>query len=231
MKAIIFAPLVGDGAPEFERESRAFAKHHGIPISDRLLFDNGHPMAARRAQVTARAQKERGIEAFVIACHGWCPPGTPQHPVHSTGLQLGWEIGMIHDLAALIKDACVPCPVIPLYCCSVGADNDPGTPEKGPGPGGAAGFADGLRWELLRIGVKATIFAHSTRGPTMRNPYVRRFSPDDTIGGEWVVEPESELWIAWQHALDHTDMRLRFPFMTQEAIEAELRASLHGHAE
>jgi hypothetical protein len=225
VKAIIFAPLINalgnDASGAFQPEARAFAKLHGVDQSNVHLFDNRAPMAARRAQVASWMNKADGADTFALFCHG-CP----------TGVQAGWEIGVIWQMAEAIKAACTHAPTVVLYCCSTGADTDADTADEDcNGPGGEGGFADALRHELVKVGVKATIYAHATRGHTTQNPRVRRFLPDQAAGGEWVIAPHSEHWPAWAHALRDTDLRFRFPFMTQADIESELRASIHHVAE
>jgi hypothetical protein len=115
-----------------------------------------------------------------------------------------------------------------LYACTTGSDNDGNDAnDRDKGPGGEGGMADALRNELRKAGVRATIFAHATKGHTTANPWVRRFDPDELAGGDWVVEPHSELWMRWVHRLsDPRDtFRFRFPFMTAGELELELRGA------
>lgn len=236
MKAIVFAPLVSEhpdrhDAPEFLLQARAFAALHGVPSQAVQIFDNSHDLSTRAAQVTRALAEYKGLDCVAFCCHGWAPPGTPEHPVHTVGIQAGWLKSQIPQMAEALKEACAPAPVIALFCCSTAQDDKGKTDDTLPAIGGEAGFADWLRRELVKLGVRPTIFAHASRGHCVQNPYLRRFLPDELAGGEWVIAPKSELWHVWVPALVHTDLALRVPLMAQADIEAELRASVHHVAE
>lgn len=218
MRALVFAPLRNApgkrDADEFQREARAFCKLHGLAI-DPVLFDNHEGQLERRSVLLQRLHERSpaSLDVLVLFCHGW-----------PTGLQMGFQIAHARGLARELKVVAGPELKVVLYCCSTGADSDGGDAnERQPGPGGDGGFADRLRDELVELGVRTTVYAHSTAGHTTRNPFVRVFGPEQRRGGHWLVEPRSALWPAWLRALHSTDLRFRFPFLSREQLEAELR--------
>jgi hypothetical protein len=236
---LIFAPQFDtdghDATGAFQPEAYAFCDFHGLPRDTVHLFDNRAALPDRRAQVTAlmSGRLERA-ETFALFSHGW-----------KTGVQPGWVMGVIHKMAAALNMACVNAPTVILYCCSTGKDGDnQDADDVQAGPGGEGGFADALRDDMVRLGMRPTIYAHTCRGHTTTNAFVRRFDHDQIAGGEWIIEPHTELWSAWERAINPIvtrgkrrfldpvrTLRFRFPFMSQAEIEAELHASLHGHAE
>lgn len=227
MRVLMFAPQLnspglGD-ADEFRRELGHFADLHSIDDAP-AIFDNRRDFISRRREVikTLRAYAEwrptSRIDTLVFACHGW-----------PNGIQAGFRIPHIPMLVRALVPISAPALTVVLYCCSNGADDDGSdADEKRPGPGGDGGFADRLRDSLCDAGVRATVFAHSVKGHATRNPLVRVFVPDERAGGRWLVEPPgrdespSRLWLAWKRKLHSTDLRLRFPFMSQAQLEAEL---------
>lgn len=201
-----------DATGAFHPEAHAFARMHGA--DDVRLFDNGRAMPVRLAQVRRwiDEQQPRSVDTLALFCHGW-----------KNGLQIGVRIATARSFAEALAAVCTPDLRVVLYCCDAARDaDDERVDDTLPGPGGNGGFADKLRDELGRAGVQATIYAHATAGHTTRNPWVRRFDPGEVAGGHWIVEPHSANWIRWVRAL-RTDMRFRFPFLTQAQIEAELR--------
>jgi hypothetical protein len=226
VKALCFAPLHNTpginkrtGRPwadagEFMREARAFCEAHGFK-PDVAVFDNQKDMIGRRGEVFARLRAvEAGtLDVFALFCHGY-----------PSGVQAGFRIPNVIGLARELKRAASADGLcVPLYCCSTASDTIAATNDKAKGPGGDGGFADRLRDALAENGVRATVFAHITAGHTTRNPFTRVFLPDERKGGQWVVEPGSQLWPAWQRKLHGSDLRLRFPLMAREQLEAELR--------
>ena len=222
MRALVFAPLRNSpgkrDADEFTREARAFCVAHGLR-QEVHLFDNHDAPIERRELLLQRLHERQPASLDVLACfmHGW-----------STGLQIGVDLSTARGLARALKGVAATSLTVVLYCCSTGADTDRDKADdlNQPGPDGDGGFADRLRDELCELGVRATVFAHSTAGHCSRNPRVRVFSPDERRGGQWLVEPQSELWPAWLRALHETDLRLRFCLMTREQVEAELRGGV-----
>lgn len=219
MRALVFAPLrdtpgKADGR-EFQREARAFVKLHGLERGV-ALFDPQDELAERRAAILrhVEAVEPGSLSLLALFAHGW-----------PDGVQAGFRCEHVRGLARALKEASAPVLTVVLYCCSTGADRDASTDElTDPGPGGEGGFADRLRDELGELGVAATVYAHSTAGHTTRNPRVRVFRPGERAGGHWLVEPGSELWPSWLRYLHQGEGRLRFPFLTAEQLEAELRA-------
>lgn len=198
-------------ADEFLREARAFNDSRGWTRGVHL-FDNNADMATRRLAVLEPLRTYRDLHTFAMFCHGW------HH-----GIQAGFRNHNIPELAHELKAVAAKDLTVVLYCCSTGADGDGDQQdERIPGVGGDGGFADRLRDALCELGVRATVFAHSTPGHTTRNPWVRMFSPDERFGGRFLVERESPLWPAWLRSLHGGNMRFRFPYLTQEQLHAEL---------
>ncbi len=219
MSKILFAPIHDTpgkaDAREFQREAHAFCKEHNASCGVRL-FDNRLTERQRFSQVVDWLEGGHVGLADTVAffCHGF-----------RTGLQFGATLQNAGKLAAALKLACVSEPMIILYACSAGRDGDADTSdEDDPGPGGDGGYADKLRDELGKLGVRATIWAHSTAAHATKNPFVRRFDPGEMAGGHWVVTPYSRLWLTWKKALQGS-LRFRFPFLAQDQIEAELEVA------
>jgi hypothetical protein len=140
------------------------------------------------------------------------------------GIQAGAGVDNVRELARGLNRVCVKEPVVALYACSTGGDNDGVEDERAKGPGGEGGFADALRDALVALGLRPTVFAHTTKGHCTKNPWVRRFGPDDDFGGQWVVEPQSARWNAWCHWLRDGINRFRFIRMSQEEIYASVES-------
>jgi hypothetical protein len=213
------APGKRDVTAAFLPESRAFAKLHGV---EHVQIDNRAPMASRGRQtlraLTAAVERTGGLlEVVAIFCHGW-----------RDGLQLGFRAKDIPTLAGALRDLCTSDVVVALYACDAARDSDD---ERGDdvqdGPGGDGGFADLLRDALCREGAThCRVYAHPTTAHTTRNPHVRVFvgggSEVGGYGGEYLVPPGSELWPTWRRALRETDLRFRFPLMSEDAVLEEL---------
>lgn len=219
MSAVVFAPLRNApgkrDAGEFLREAHAFNRAHGFHDIVRV-FDNKQPAGGRRGDVLAYLRQQRDVSVAAFFCHGW-----------ADGVQAGFMRAHVRLLALELKAVCRPELTVALYCCSTGADDDGSeADERAPGPGGEGGFADRLRDALCELGVHATVFAHSTAGHTTRNPNVRVFRPDRSEGGVWLIDPDGPLWSAWLRALRLTDVRLKFPLVTQAALEQLLTSEL-----
>ena len=175
-------------------------------------------LAVRRKHAVERiGQEQRGtVGLFAYFGHGL-----------NDGIQLGFKMAHVRQLADAIARVSKPELTVALYACDTGQDDDADDRDDlKPGPGGDGGFADALRGHLFLLGVKATVYAHAGTGHTTRFPYVRVFEPGELGGGSWLVEPGSKLWKPWVSALRNTSLRLRFPMMTQAEIEAELQPSV-----
>ncbi len=218
MIGLAFAPAINtphkQDAAEFRREATLWTRQFE-PVAPLILVDNTAPRALRRRRVLQRLQQQDGLDVLALFSHG-----------SKRGLaSLGFDLGSVADLAEEI--AGLGCRTVILYACSTGADADSDQDdEREPGPGGDGGFADVLRETMmLDHGHAATVYAHSVVGHTTRCPWTRRFDAATGAGGQWVIEPDSELWVGWKRALRGSgDLRLRFWRMSQDEIEAELRA-------
>jgi hypothetical protein len=209
MNTLIFHPKHNahgkrDVTGAFKPEAKKFCAMTGGRI---ITFDNHVRMALRRKTVLeAIRAADEPLDCIAFFCHGW-----------RTGIQAGFRIKDVNELALAISKDCADGITIPLYACST---------AKG-GAGGDGAFADELRDALCRHAVfNCRIDAHDRKGHAARNPYVRRFegggSPTGGQGGQWVVKPNSRLWTKWKNALKKTDLRLRFPLMGVGAIHEEL---------
>jgi hypothetical protein len=141
------------------------------------------------------------------------------------GIQLGAGVDSVRELARGLNRVCQKEPTVALYACSTGGDNDDVDDERSKGPGGDGGFADALRDCMVALGMRPTVYAHTTKGHCTRNPHVRRFGPDDDFGGQWIVEPGSELWSDWCKWLRLGINRFAFTQMSIDQIHAALRAA------
>jgi hypothetical protein len=201
-------------ANEFRREAERFHAVVGWPYGLHV-FDNSLSMPGRRAAVLEPLSKCSDLDVFSLFCHGW-----------HNGVQAGFRSSDVRDLASALHAVSAPALRVVLYCCSNGADGDgDDSDEREPGPGGDGGFADLLRDALCELGTAATVYAHSVKGHTTRNPFVRVFLPDERFGGHWLVEPRGRLWPAWLRFLHGNDGRFRFPFMTPEQLKQELESA------
>lgn len=219
MGHVVFAPALNtvgkvDATGAFIPEARAFLAAHQS-AGKVHLFDNSLPMRMRRADVADRLARDppRSVSVMAFFCHGW-----------RDGIQAGYRTPDARALAEHFAPVAADSPVVALYACDAGRDADNQTEDDNePGIGGEGGFADALRDAFVRVGVRATIFAHTRPGHTTRNPFVRRFLPDEIGGGHWIVTPGSRLWPRWVQALRETTLRFRFPLMADSEIEAELQ--------
>lgn len=186
------------------------------------VIDNSRSLQARKVQVIKAldaADKEPDyFDAVAFFCHGW-----------SAGIQLGFQNQDAKLLAQKIQMLCDNSdPVVPLYCCSTGDDKDPLTSLSSPGTGDNS-FADRLRDALCGYGAPdCRVMGHTTVAHASKNPMALFFdgmgSPVGGAGGFEVVGPGSPLWGRWKKAMQSTDLRFRFTFMSVAEIHAELSA-------
>lgn len=226
MRGLVVHPLHNspgkhDASGAFVPEAKRFAELHGF---DRVGFDNQAPKVRRRVAVeTAIWEAEGLLDVVAIFAHGF-----------RRGMQTGHTLGNVADLAECIARRSAPDVRVVLYACDTARDADRDrTDDMDLGPGGDGGFADALRDALGREGCHGGwVDAHVTAGHTTRNPHVRRFHTDGSLegvaGGDWLVVPRSLLWRRWARSLwgkvEPEDIRLRWPLLTAEEIEAELGA-------
>lgn len=187
----------GAFVPEAVRFQKFYACH-------REGFDNTLVLPARRKAVHAILGKHRDLELVAFFCHGL-----------RRSLQTGHDIGTVGELADAIAAASGPRVVVALYACSTAHEL---TVTRG-------GFADALRDALTARGKDGHVDAHTLAGHATSNPFVQRFDmgePASEVVGDWLVPP-GPLWKAWRTRLKATDLRLRFPMMPTQAVQAELR--------
>lgn len=201
----------------FRPESQLFRKYlldSGMSSPESVFsvrFDNTKQKPKRREEVE-RLIWEIGADDLwdVIALFG--------HGLRD-GLQTGHDLKTAGSLADVIAQRSKDTVIIPLYAC------DAGDTKVKEAPGGDGGMADALRDSLSEKAKLGHLDAHTTTGHTTINPYVRRFAQDGRgplTGGHYLVEPDSRLWKKWRTSLKNTDLRFRYPFMTQDEIHAEL---------
>jgi hypothetical protein len=206
-------------ADEFLREALLYAgsidnTRTGVRVR---RVDTRKPMAGRFRELLGympiHPLDARGMPfrygTFAFFCHGW-----------QSGIQLGARLEDVKELARAMRRVGTDKPTVALYACSAAGDNDGVDDERKPGPGGEGGFADALRDALVKLGAKPTVYAHTTKGHCTKNPWLRRFGPDDDFGGTWLVEPNSPEWNTWCHWLRADKNRFKFLQMTQDEILA-----------
>lgn len=222
MKALIFVPDQDspgkkDMSQAFLPSARALAKELGADPSDVISrFPAAAPLEQRRATCTLAIKSQTApLDVLAFVCHGW-----------RGGMQSGFLIGHRLLLARLLAVYAAPVADVLLYACDTGRDaDDDAADDRATGPGGDGGFADGLRDACEVLNRRVTVMAHATTGHCSENPYARRFAPGTGgRGGEWYVDPKSQLWPRWVRAMKDPASTLRYRFwrMSFEEIEAEL---------
>ncbi len=228
MRVLAFAPAHNshgkrDASGAFIPEAYSFVDE--AYEGEVVLFDNSKPFAARRREVLKLIRASDAflgcqLDAVAFFCHGW-----------ASGIQAGFGMRSVKRLAGVLSDAASSdFLTVPLYCCSTASD---GERALGAGLGAGTGdnsFADKLRDELCKAGVKYTrVMGHTTKGHTTRNPDVRFFdgmgTPEGVDGGYSPVKRGTKSWGPWKKALRDRvvgDLRFRFPFMTAADIHKEL---------
>ena len=223
-RVLAFAPRFNtagkrDATGAFQPEARALVRL-ASKGSELVLVDNSKGMPTRRKEllsvIAARAGK--GFTSVAFFCHGL-----------RSSIQLGLRSLLAPQLAAAISNLTDGAQdvVVPLYCCSTGADHD-GDALSAPGTGDQS-FADKLRDALCAAGAAyCRVTAHSTVGHATMNPMVVFMdgmgSLHGGVGGYAPVTPGSINWRTWKRTLrlPSSTLRLRMPYMTPEAIHAEL---------
>lgn len=191
-----------DATGAFIPEARAFQLVHGIPDNNMCGVDCvNQKVEQRRKQVLEHIYcvgRNEPLDGLAFFCHGW-----------SNGIQVGFNRNDLSLLAGVV--AASECDYLEtvLYACST---------KK---------VAKHLAFLFAARGVRGHVDAHDRRGHTTINPYVVRAqnmiaSPHSA----WLVEPGSEFWRAWVNAMQGTNMRFEFPFMTELEIKMQLAGKL-----
>lgn len=208
------APGKHDASAVFIPGALGFTHGNDLPAAVRV--DNHAALPARFVPtLNVISAQTQPLDVFAYFGHGW-----------HTGCALGVRLANLDTFCRVLAAHSAPVLTVCLYACSTG-EGDPESggrnPDKHDVPGaGDGGLADRMRDLLCGHGIKATVYAHSSLGHAFTNPFVRRFGPDTTDGGAYVVAPDSPLWGAWVHKLGTSGLWLRFPFLTSEELAAEL---------
>jgi len=191
-----------DASRAFIPEAHRFVDYwEGQGLSGRVVcVDNRATNHVRRHELIHALGGTSQLRHLAIFAHGW-----------RTGVQFGFRLNHLSALARHITAVSIDdSPVVTLYCCST-AQGD---------TGGDGGFADELRDALCEQGLTGCrVDAHTNRGHTTRNPYVRRFEGEGSHyggqGGHPIVRPRGKHWARWKTALRDRDdvLRYRFPRM------------------
>jgi len=170
-------------------------------LSGRVVcVDNRATNPVRRSEMIHAIAGTGQLRHLAIFAHGW-----------RTGIQFGFRRNHLAALARHLDAVAVDDSlVVTLYCCSTAQG----------AAGGDGGFADELRDALCERGLMACrVDAHTNKGHTTRNPYVRRFEGEGSSyggqGGHPIVRPRGKHWARWKAALRDRDdpLRYRFPQM------------------
>ena len=213
-RALVLAPAYDtpgrkDSSGAFQPEARRFVALNKLAATV-ALFDSNRALPDRRLECSRIISRHTDVQVFALFCHGW-----------KDGLQAGWRLPQAQQLADLLVLAGTRAATVILYACDAARDADQDRKDDTqPGPGGEGGMADALAQAMQSRGWQGRLFAHSTPGHTTTNPWVRTWGPGER--GAWVVEPGSDLWIAWKRALQG-DLRLRFPFFSRDDLGVLLR--------
>lgn len=223
MKLVAFydhndAPGKKDATGAFIPQALRFGKRRRAAgdLVSLFPYEDADPSKARRRQsitngIRTAAQKEGPFDAYVYFGHGLrrsLPSG-------------GFDLTTLPELVQAIRDTATPTKriVVTLFACSSGE-------APGRGIDGDGGLADILRDMLSEQGFTGWVDAHTTAAHTTENPYCRRFVMDGkgaAIGGQWIVEPRSELWAEWKRRLDDDEVfRFAFPYMSVDEIRRAL---------
>lgn len=218
-----------DGTPgndfkgAFLPESKRFCALHGVPPEHIERINPTVPTADRLKVMTAAVARIGGttpIDMVAIFSHGY-----------AHGIQMGLTVERLPPWMKVNAQYLSEDVVWALYCCST-AD---GEGDQKVGPGGVGGFAQRLRDELCAAGKQhCLVFGHSTAGHTTSNPYVRVFrgmiegepAPVDQPGA-FLIDPSDPRWGKWRAMLKDRDsqpLRLQYPLMTPDELDAALAA-------
>lgn len=190
----------------FKPEAQAFVQKHNYSKANIYEIDCRRKVSkfVRQNQILAELSQfeDKQLDAIAFFCHGW-----------KKGLQFGFS-NSAQDLETLsyriLKASANKIRVV-LYACSCGSTD-------------LQNFASALRdqiynWESRPI----QIDAHDRKGHCTRRPFIRRYTEPAYSGGKWIIMPKTELWNNWVNALDETDLRFDYPFMTIQKIYNHLK--------
>lgn len=213
----------------FHPEAKWFRYEHNLPKDAVVEIAIDNPPALMREAVCdaiyQQYKKQGRLQTVAFFCHGW-----------KSGIQLGFELQNIKQLARVCKETCEYDVVVPLYACSTARDEDRKVADDmdpNNTVGGDGGFADELRDALCAIAyhIYNRVVGHVTAGHSTYNPWVRFFDgaglPYGGSGGYWVIRPKGPLWkpwIKWLREQDEKqkdrDNQFKFPFMKPDHIRA-----------
>ena len=205
-------------------------KHRVHPDRGLRRFDNTVSKKQRRQDVHDQliaSGYSKPIEHLLFFCHGLRDSIQTGHSCRTWGIA---TTRTVFDLVTIMRSVCERDVRVTLYCCDTARDDDRDAKDDiRPGPGGDGGFADVLRDMMCAGGFAGGwVDAHAVTAHTTRAPYVRRFytdgNPHGGVGGDWIVDPKSDLWSRWRRALQG-EMRLSFPRMHVDEIRSAIRAA------
>lgn len=200
MNGFVIAPLHNkpgrhDATGAFHLGARRFAALHGLP--NPVFFENeGSAESVARGFLNHIDAAQGGWDVFAYFGHGDSNALGSAHVAKRYGAKV---------LADKIRPKATNGIVILLYACNTGKED---------------GFASWLADELSDL--NPWVYAHvPPPGHTFTNANVVYYP-----GGNWVIEKGHRLWRDWYHDMhsEKNDLWARFPFMTQDEIEAELEA-------
>lgn len=121
MRGIVFTPnrntRRADFTGAFLPEARAFIRAHQIPARALVRIDilkSDHEMRAQILEAIKKEGKLQGsFETVAFFCHGWC-----------SGIQLGFSVQNVVELACALKPLATRDIKMPLYACSAARDRD-----------------------------------------------------------------------------------------------------------
>lgn len=204
-----------DAGGAFIPESYNFRKYRESQgdVVERVGFKNTAPFAERRAQVYSAIEKAEPFDCFAYFGHGL------RNSLSSASIDQPHRREFTN---LLMKKARSKRLIVIFYACSTSET----TTREADGEGG---FADRCRDDLTAGGFIGHVDGHTTAAHTTQNPKVRRFvmDPNDTIGGEMLVDPTSPEYRRWKARLNSKwrddPFRFMFPFMDAAAVRAACR--------
>lgn len=190
-----------DATGAFIPEARAFQVIHGIPDNNMCGVDCvNQKVEQRRKQVLEHIYcvgRNEPLDGLAFFCHGW-----------SNGIQVGFNLKSLGWIARVVYSVSCDFLEVVMYACST---------KK---------VASRLALDLASFSIRGHVDSHDRRGHTTINPYVVRVQNEVLRQSAWLVEPGSESWRAWVKAMQGTNMRFEFPFMSELEIKMQLSGKL-----